>query len=104
MNITLRPAKHTDIEAITQIGIAAFPFEPQWNYRYPHRTFFPEDHYTYTRMRYLEWLSAATTPQCSIMVAELATEEDPKAMEVGAFAIWRLPLDAKDDDDNLKRS
>ena len=104
MDLTLRPAKYSDLEAMTQIAIAAFPHEPQWIYRYPYRREYPEDHYIYTRTRYLEWLSAAVTPACSIMVAEMRTDKDPKAAEVVAFSIWRLPGHSQDGDDGLKRA
>lgn len=102
MNITVRFAQASDIEALTQIGIAAFPFEPQWPYRYPHRKQYPEEHYKHTKIRYTEWLAAATAKQCMIMVAEAPSIEDLAVRKVVALSIWRLPPQFEDRDDNHK--
>ena len=88
---TIRRAKASDLDALTWIAIDAFPHDPQWIYRYPHATEFPEDHLKYTQRRYGEWLEANTTPRCIIMVAECPSLEDPSVRKVVALSIWRLP-------------
>ncbi|KAK3325009.1 hypothetical protein B0H66DRAFT_472070 [Apodospora peruviana] len=90
-NWTLRRATNDDLDDLTRIAIAAFAYDRQWNYRYPHAAEFPEDHYKYTRIRYGEWLDANTTPRCIIMVAECFSPEDPGGKKVAAFSIWRVP-------------
>jgi hypothetical protein len=96
MSLTIRPAKSSDVDALTQIGIAAFPLEPQWPYRYPYRHQYPEDHIKYTRNRYTEWLSAAATPTCEVVVAEAPSLEDPEVRKVVSLSIWRLPTQYAD--------
>jgi hypothetical protein len=104
MSLAIRSAQSSDLEALTEIGIAAFPLEPQWPYRYPYREEYPEDHYNFTKIRYSEWLSAASTPVCEIMVVEAPSIEDPKVKRVVSLSIWRLPLQFEDLEDTHKCS
>jgi hypothetical protein len=104
MSLTIRPAKSSDVDALTQIGIAAFPLEPQWPYRYPYRHQYPEDHIKHTRNRYTEWLSAAATPTCEVVVAEAPSLEDPEVRKVVSLSIWRLPTQYTDTEDCHKCS
>jgi len=91
MNLKIRPALASDLDALTWIGLAAFPFEPQWPYRYPFAADFPEDHKKFTWIRYSEWLDAASTPECIIMVAESPSLEDQNVTKVVGLSIWRIP-------------
>ena len=90
-NITVREATHSDLGALTWIGIAAFPYEPQWPYRYPHAAQFPDDHLAFTKFRYSEWLEAAKTGDCVIMVGEVPSIEDERQSIVVSLSIWRVP-------------
>jgi len=90
-NVFIRPAVASDLDALTWIGVAAFPYEPQWPYRYPFAADFPEEHHKFTRNRYAEWLDAARTGGCIIMVAESLSLEDPSTYKVIGLSIWRLP-------------
>jgi ribosomal protein S18 acetylase RimI-like enzyme len=90
-NISIRHAEASDLDALTRIGIAAFPYEPQWPYRYPFAADFPEDHWTFTRNRYSEWLDAAKMGDCAIIVAEISSLDDPSARKVVSLSIWRIP-------------
>lgn len=104
-DLTLRPATLLDADALTKIGIAAFPYDPQWLYRYPYAKEYPEDHEKFTCERYREWLKAAEGPACSIMVVEI--NDDSTGLErrsevevvkkVIAFSIWRKPDKKKSD-------
>jgi len=102
MNLTIRPSEPSDLDAITAIGVAAFPYEPQWPYRYPYRAQYPEDHQIFTRQRYSEWFAAAETPDCVIMVAEAPSNEDPQVRKVVALSIWRMPTQIDDHEDTHK--
>lgn len=48
--IRVRPATLRDIDALATIMCEAMPMDRQWDYRYPQRKRFPEDHYGYTRL------------------------------------------------------
>jgi hypothetical protein len=90
MTLHIRPVRPSDLDALTEIGIAAFPFEPQWLYRYPYRAQYPEDHHTYSRIRYSEWLAAANTSECIIMIAESPSIENLEIYKPVALSIWRV--------------
>ena len=91
--LSIRPAITPDLGVLTSIALAAWPEDPQWNYRYPYAAEYPEDHAKFTRRRYQEWLEAADSPECTIMVAETArTETDTMDDKViVGFSIWRIP-------------
>jgi len=98
--VTVRKATYSDLDALTSIGIAAFPHEPQWPYRYPHAARFPKDHLKFTRLRYAEWIEASNSGDCAIMVAEAPSIDDENQYKVVSMSIWRLPLVDKPASDN----
>jgi hypothetical protein len=51
------------------------PFDPQWNYRFPYRLEYPEDHYKYTKMVYEQFLDVAND-DWRILVVELRSDEE----------------------------
>ncbi|KAJ8110868.1 hypothetical protein ONZ43_g5761 [Nemania bipapillata] len=48
----LRVATPIDVPRIVNIVIAAMPHNAHWNYRFPYRREFPEDHFNYTKELY----------------------------------------------------
>lgn len=100
--ITVREAVLDDLEQITKIGITAFPLDPQWNYRYPYREQYPEVHYECCKQRWAEWLAASQSPDCMILVAEVASNEDSSVNTVQAFSIWKMPSHLSDEGDKHK--
>jgi hypothetical protein len=101
--LSLRSAKATDLDALTLIGLAASPLEPQWPTRYPYGTGFLEDHTKFTRLRCREWLQEASTPDCTIVVVESPSLEDANTMKVVDFSIWRIPSKELNAEPNEKR-
>ncbi|KAF2761731.1 hypothetical protein EJ05DRAFT_183075 [Pseudovirgaria hyperparasitica] len=49
MHLNLRTATDEDLDHLATIMCAAFPADPQWDYRFPRRKDYPEDHYKATR-------------------------------------------------------
>jgi hypothetical protein len=101
-SLKIRPALASDLDALVWIGLAVFPFEPQWPYRYPFAAEFPEDHKKFTLIRYSEWLDAASTPECIIMVAESPSLEDQNITKVVGLSIWRIPRRGPNGESNDK--
>jgi hypothetical protein len=100
-NLTMRIATRSDLDALTWIGTSSFKKGSAWHYRYPYAGEFPEEHQKFSRARYSEWLDLAETPQCTIMVVESPSIEDPCVKKVVSMSIWRLPVkggDGKPDD------
>jgi len=88
---TLRRALVSDIEAISNIALGSLPLDPQWPYRFPLASVYPEDHKKFTRMRYTEYFANQVQGVSYIMLAELPSNEDPSIKKPIAFAIWQLP-------------
>ena len=86
--ITIRPAGADDLDAMTSIGLAAFPMDPQWAYRFPGAQAFPEDHYKYSRIRLSEYLKDMVSSVCTVMLAEAFSNEDPAVRKVVAMSMW----------------
>jgi hypothetical protein len=88
---TLRRALVSDIEAISNIALGSLPLDPQWPYRFPLASVYPEDHKKFTRIRYTEYFANQVQGVSYIMLAELPSNEDPSIKKPIAFAIWQLP-------------
>ena len=87
----LRRATESDLNAITDIALAALPMDPQWPYRFPYSGHFPQDHYVCTRIRYKEYLDNVARGVFTIVLAEAPSREDVTVTKPIAFAIWQMP-------------
>lgn len=90
MSIRIRPVERgdADLEAIVDIVIQAFDYDPQWQWRYPYRKEYPEDHYYYTRTYYADYLDMTFAGHNTIMLAEMPSDEDHSTLKVVAVSIW----------------
>jgi len=90
MSITIRPIEPgiADLDAVVDVVIRAFPYDPQWPYRYPYRLKYHDDHYEFTRIYYEEYLKMTFAGQNTIMLAEAPSIEDPNIRKVVALSIW----------------
>src|ERR1700712_5025177 len=84
--ISIRPASLADLDAMLDIGLAAMPLDPQWNWRFPHRFEFPDDHRKFTRNVYRSFLENKSG-NWAVMLAEVAEED---SIMPAAFAVWNL--------------
>ncbi|KAK4171557.1 hypothetical protein QBC36DRAFT_91723, partial [Triangularia setosa] len=78
----------TDIEAVTDIIIRTMPLDPQWDYRFPYRHEFPDDHYRFTRLLFEYFLDPAYN-DWQVMVVEDSLDpgcEDTR--RVISFSVW----------------
>ncbi|KAF2492839.1 hypothetical protein BU16DRAFT_529110 [Lophium mytilinum] len=85
--LSLRRASVADLEAMLEIGLAALPMDPQWDYRFPHRRAYPGDTQKYTRMRYREFLEDQHE-RWVVMLAEQRVAHD--SLKPVAFAVWEV--------------
>lgn len=99
MSISIRAVQpgDADLDAIVEIVILAFAYDPQWNYRYPYREQYPEDHYKFTRIFYAEYLEMTFAGHNTIMLAEMPSDEDPSVLKVISVSIWDNYGDAPPD-------
>lgn len=84
--IVLRNGTLADLDCILDIGLAAMPMDPQWNYRFPHRQAFPQDQRDATRKRYREFLENSDG-RWSVTVAEMFKGNSVTPV---AFAVWDI--------------
>jgi len=75
-----------DVEAVTSVIINTMPLDPQWDYRFPYRQQYPEDHYKYTRML-LEYFLDPSYDDWLVMVVEDSLEPGGPREIVG-FGVW----------------
>jgi len=83
----------SDVDAITDVIIQAMPLDPQWNYRFPWRNEFPEDHYRYTRML-LEFFLDPTYDDWAVMVVEDSLDSMGDS-QIVAFGVWDVSFTNK---------
>ena len=87
--VSIRQANLADLDAMLDIGLTAMPLDPQWNWRFQHRFYFPEDHHKFTENTYREFLENKSG-NWLVMLAEIAAEEWPGSLTPVAFAVWNL--------------
>src|SRR3954470_17421440 len=73
-NLIIRNATTEDLDGITNVAVSGWPYDAQWNYRFPYREQYPEDHWKFTRIRYKQYLRAAESGESTFKVAEIAHE------------------------------
>lgn len=91
LNLILRPATYSDLDAITDLGLAALPDDPIWPYRFPKAKLHPEDHYKFSRLRFSEYLSNVEIGVYAVMVVEASSDDDPSSPKIIAMSMWALP-------------
>ncbi|CAH0037033.1 unnamed protein product [Clonostachys rhizophaga] len=50
-HMTVRLGTSDDLDSLVDLGLEAMPMDPQWEYRYPHRFEYPDEHRICTRRR-----------------------------------------------------
>ena len=91
MSLTLRSARASDLEAMTAIAIAAFPFNPQWPYCFPYREEYPDEHYHHVRLSLQEYLARTAEKANEMMLVEAPDKDNPDLVKVVAYSIWDNP-------------
>ncbi len=81
----LREATIDDLDYLTDIQVLAFPSDPQWDYRFPHRKKYPGDIKKYTKLRFESFLK---NNRYHVELAEICRTEEGKTMRPVAFAVW----------------
>ncbi|KAL6713796.1 hypothetical protein ACLMJK_008288 [Lecanora helva] len=84
----LREATVNDTGGINNVFLAAMPDCPSWNYRFPYREQYPEDHQKYNKDLIRRFLS----PEYEDWVVIVIDDKDPASdsNKVVAFAIWDI--------------
>jgi hypothetical protein len=88
--IRLRTALPTEAEALARIMCAAMPMDPQWNYRFPRRLEFPEDHLEGTRQFMEGFLQDDNTHVNVITFPSPGVPEEEEIPQ--ALAVWEVKI------------
>lgn len=83
----LRTATADDLDQMANIMCAAFPMDPQWDYRFPHRLEYPEDNWSCTREMLSNFLKK---DHFVVKVITSKSNEDEDVVKSVALAVWEL--------------
>ena len=83
----IRPGLPSDVDAITNVVIKTMPLDPQWDYRFPLRKQFPDDHYKYTRMLF-EYFLDPLFDDWAVMVVEDVDPASSEKPKIAAISVW----------------
>lgn len=78
----------SDVEAVTNVIINTMPLDPQWDYRFPYRHQYPEDHYKYTKMLFEYFLDPAFDDWLVMVVEDCLQPGGPT--QVVSFSVWNV--------------
>lgn len=81
-SLHVRLATLKDLEDISSVARKAFPDDPEYDYRFPARKEYPDDHRTWITEEYREYLSQ---PEKYIVVIVTSTENDDRAV---SLSVW----------------
>lgn len=84
-----RTANLDDADDLAAIACAAFPSEPEWDYRFPHSKEFPSDTFHYHKEFY-ETLLKREINVIRVVTRAVENEEGEEKGKVIAFAIWEM--------------
>ncbi|KAK1783100.1 hypothetical protein QBC45DRAFT_154097 [Copromyces sp. CBS 386.78] len=83
----IRPGLPSDVDAITNVIIKTMPLDPQWDYRFPLRKQFPEDHFKYTRMLF-EYFLDPSYDDWTVMVVEAVDPAGGEKLKIASISVW----------------
>ncbi|KAI0156528.1 acyl-CoA N-acyltransferase [Xylariaceae sp. FL1272] len=81
----LRHATQGDLDAIVWVAIAAFRTDPVYIYRFPYIDQYLDEYTSFIRKRY-QFLLAS--PQVTVMVYEVPSNEDASVYKLVAYSVW----------------
>ena len=100
MKLHLRGATHDDVDRLADIMCATMPLDPQWFWRFPGQTEYPEDTLRCTRRMLDQFLEDRGEDQYRVKVVTTDIDGTPQPI---ALAVWQLQyvLAALNSDTNI---
>ena len=86
MNMTVRIATAADLVPMTWVLIGASPLDPIYPYRFPDSGLYTNEFAELCRQKCAEYLATST-----VVVCEMADDQDPGRTRVVAFSSWDAP-------------
>ena len=85
--MAIRAANLSDIEKVLEVVLSAAPYDPQWDYRFPYRKKYPEEHLKYTKLL-IECFLDQTWDDWQVMVVEAPSLEDCNVTTIVSISVW----------------
>ncbi|KAK6334550.1 hypothetical protein TWF730_003764 [Orbilia blumenaviensis] len=85
---TIRPASISDLDRIAEVAVKGFPDDPEFDYRFPHRLEYPQDHFKWVREEYKEYLEQ--TEKFSVVVVTTKDATTTREDTVISLAVWDM--------------
>lgn len=86
----LRQATPDDLDSMTDVMVSAFPMDPQWDYRFPYRLEYPEDHWRCTRRTLAKFFRK---DHFVINIVTDGNGSEPGSRRAVALAVWELAFE-----------
>ena len=90
---TIREATPSDAAQVADVIITAFPSDRElWNYRFPYRDQYPDDHRKWLNMLAQQWLAPENSDYTVIVIddPDQGTEPQSELPRIAAFAAWNI--------------
>jgi hypothetical protein len=84
----IRPATLADVDQVTDVFIESMPDDPCWNYRFPYRHEYPQDHREFHRDLIRRFISPEYA-DWAVMIVESSATPGEKS-KVASFSVWNL--------------
>jgi hypothetical protein len=100
---SLRAATEADLDDIANVAIAAFPDDPEFDYRFPYRKDYPEDNWKWTRREYQGYLAQPSKYAVLVAVTDVATEKGTISRAI-ALGVWDVAVNVKPVGDGIGKT
>jgi hypothetical protein len=91
IELTFRTATRADLDDLADIACAAFPADPQWDYRFPLRKKYPDDTLKCTKEHYKSMLK-----ENGVVINVITAKVDGRQKPI-ALAVWELMFEQASD-------
>jgi hypothetical protein len=85
----IRKGTMNDLDAITRVVQLGFPDDPEFNYRFPYRLEYPEEHWKWTRREFEGYLCQ---PEKYAVLVAATSDTDDKPI---AVSVWDTAVETK---------
>ena len=90
-----RPARLEDLDRITTIMTTAMASSASWDWRFPRRLEYPDDHWNFYRWLFGSFFQDAQGFHLRVIESQGESDENTPTKVAGeavAFALWSMPL------------
>lgn len=89
--MTVRLGTRDDLDSLVDLGLAAMPMDPQWDYRYPHRLEYPDEHRICTRERWERFFRPDPSGGRWVVLFIDYSNDSSHSTKPISFSVWHFP-------------